>query len=56
MDIFHDPTKSLPTKADNQTVRVDMETQEIGGRKSSLPTQQKSPDMAIRHVPNADKG
>lgn len=50
MDIFSDPTKKVPT-GDSQIVRVDMETQQIGGRKSALPTQQKN-DAVISHVPN----
>lgn len=51
-NIFTDSTKSIPTK-DAQIVRVNMEEQEIGGRKSSLPKEGKSPDLAIDHVPNA---
>ena len=50
---FQDPTKSLPTKADNQIVRVNMEELEIGGRKSHLPGQMKSDKMSVEHVPNA---
>ncbi len=52
MNIFMDPTKSIP-KSDSQIVRVDMEQDDIGGRKSHLPAQSKSSDMAISHVPNA---
>lgn len=53
-NLFQDATKSIPTKADSQVVRVDMEQLDIGGRKSHLPGQNpKSPDLAIRHVPNA---
>ena len=55
-NLFQDPSKSVPQKADSQTVRVNMEEIEIGGRKSHLPAQSKSPDMAIQHVPNADSG
>lgn len=51
MDIFHDSSKKIP-KSDPQIIRVDMETQEIGGRKSSLPSQETSPAMTVRHVPN----
>lgn len=51
-DIFRDATKSVPTQ-DAQIVRVDMEEQQIGGRKSHLPAKQSSPDMAISHVPSA---
>lgn len=50
-DIFKDNTKSVP-KSDPQIIRVDMETQEIGGRKSSLPAADKSPAMTVQHVPN----
>lgn len=49
VDIFRDPTKGVP-KSDSQIVRVDMETQEIGGRKSNLPPASKSSDMTIVHV------
>lgn len=52
MDIFHNPAKSIP-KSDEQIVRVDMEQQEIGGRKSALPAGQKSNAMTVGHVPNA---
>jgi hypothetical protein len=51
-DIFHNPAKSVPT-SDEQIVRVSMEEIEIGGRKSRLPAQQKSPSMTVNHVPNA---
>lgn len=52
VNIFNDPTKSIP-KSDAQIVRVDMEQMDIGGRKSHLPSQDKSNDMSISHVPNA---
>ena len=51
-NIFQDPTKSVP-KSDAQIVRVGMEQNDIGGRKSHLPSQSKSSDMSIDHVPNA---
>lgn len=51
-NIFQDSTKSIPMK-DAQIVRVDMEQLDIGGRKSHLPKEGKSPDMTIDHVPNA---
>jgi hypothetical protein len=51
-DIFRDSTRSIPTK-DPQIVRVDMEQQDIGGRKSHLPPKQSAPDMSITHVPSA---
>jgi hypothetical protein len=52
VDIFKDSTKSVP-KSDSQIVRVDMEQLDIGGRKSHLPSQSKSGEMTINHVPNA---
>lgn len=51
MDIFRDFTKGIP-KSDPQIVRVDMEQQDIGGRKSHLPNGSKSDAMSITHVPN----
>ena len=53
MDIFKNPTMSIP-KSDPQIVRVDMEQQDIGGRKSNLPTANKSDYMNISHTPNGD--
>jgi|HubBroStandDraft_2_1064218.scaffolds.fasta_scaffold1389554_2 hypothetical protein len=53
VDIFRDTTKSLPKKADPQIIRVSMEEQEIGGRKSNLPGQEKSGAMTVVAVPNA---
>lgn len=50
-NLFQDPTKSIPTK-DAQIVRVDMEQQDIGGRKSHLPKEGKG-EASIQHVPNA---
>jgi hypothetical protein len=50
--IFQDPTKALP-KSDEQIVRVGMKEQEIGGRTSHIPTNIKSGQMGISHVPNA---
>lgn len=55
MDLFRNPAKSVPT-SDEQIVRVDMETAEIGGRKSALPAQQKSGALTIAHVPNSGTG
>ena len=52
VNLFQNPTKSIPT-SDEQIVRVDMEQIDIGGRKSHLPAQQKSPSMTLSHVPNA---
>ena len=53
MNIFQNPAKTVPMKADDQTVRVDLDVNEIGGRKSHLPAQNKSGSLTISHVPNA---
>lgn len=50
-NIFQDPTTTIP-KSDPNIVRVDMEEQEIGGRKSQLPRDPTGPGMTIQHVPN----
>ena len=50
-NIFKDATKSVPT-SDAQIVRVDMEQQDIGGRKSHLPPKHVESDMSITHVPS----
>lgn len=55
MNVFQNSAKTLP-KSDKQIIRVDMETQEIGGRKSSLPTEGKSDSLAIKHIANGDSG
>lgn len=52
VNIFQNNAKSIPT-SDDQIVRVDMEQSDIGGRKSHLPSSEKSPALAINHVPNA---
>ena len=52
VDIFRNPAKSIPT-SDEQIVRVDMEQDDIQGRKSHLPAQMKSDKLTISHVPNA---
>ena len=52
VDIFKNNASSIPT-SDSQIVRVDMEQIDIGGRKSHLPSQEKSGDMSLNHVPNA---
>ena len=54
VDIFKNTTTTVP-KSDPMIVRVDMETQEIGGRKSILPANSKSDAMTITHVPSANK-
>ena len=52
VNIFQNNAKSVPT-SDAQIIRVDMEQIDIGGRKSHLPAQEKSPSMGLSHVPNA---
>lgn len=52
VNIFQDPTKTIPKGTDSQIVRVPMDQIDIGGRKSQLPNSQKSTDMSISHVPN----
>ena len=52
VNIFQNNAKSVP-KSDPQIIRVDMEQDDIQGRKSHLPAQDKSGMMAISHVPNA---
>ncbi len=52
MDPFRNPTKSIPT-SDEQIVRVGMEQDDIQGRKSHLPAQEKSGALTISHVPNS---
>ena len=51
VNIFQNNAKSVPT-SDEQIVRVDLDKSDIGGRKSHLPTQEKSGAMNISHVPN----
>ncbi len=51
-NIFQEPAKTLP-KSDSQIVRVDFETQELGGRKGHIPSPSQASDMSIQHVPNA---
>ncbi len=53
VNVFQNSTKSVPER-DSQIIRVDMEQQDIGGRKSHLPARQKAADMSISHVPSAD--
>jgi hypothetical protein len=52
VDVFRNPAKSIPT-SDEQIVRVNMEEDEIQGRKSHLPSQMKSGSLGISHVPNS---
>ena len=51
VDVFRDPTKSVP-KSDPQIVRVDMEEEQIGGRKSHLPKGAQNQNMSVVPVPN----
>lgn len=51
MDIFRDSTKTVP-KSDSQIVRVDMQEEQIGGRKSHLPKAGKSDKTGVTHVAN----
>lgn len=53
VNIFQNPSKAIPMKADDQIVRVDLDELEIQGRKSHLPSQMKSDKLTISHVPNA---
>lgn len=50
MSIWQNNTKSLPKKTDDMIVRVDMEQDDISGRKSHLPGQDKASDLTIQHV------
>lgn len=51
-ELFELNQSQLP-KSDRQIVRVDMEEEQIGGRKSHLPGQNKSDVLSVSHVPNA---
>lgn len=51
-NIWHDSTTTIP-KSDPQIVVVDMEQQDIGGRKSNMPKVGGSDRMSVTHVPNA---
>ena len=53
MNLFQNSAKTVPMKADDQTIRVDLDVNEIGGRKSHLPAADKSSALPISHVPNA---
>lgn len=55
VNIFQNNSKSIP-KSDEQIVRVGMEQIDIGGRKSHLPSQEKSSALTLSHVPNAGSG
>ena len=53
MNLFQNSAKTVPMKADDQTIRVDLDVNEIGGRKSHLPAADKSSALPNSHVPNA---
>jgi len=54
VNIFQNPAKTVPMKADDQTVRVDLDQNDIGGRKAYLATiKPKTEGLTISHVPNA---
>ena len=50
MSIWQNNQKTLPKKPDDQIVRVGMEQDDISGRKSHLPGQDKASDLTIQHV------
>lgn len=51
MSIWQNSTKSLPKKPDSQIVRVDMEEDQISGRKSHLPKSTTGTGgMTLQHV------
>ena len=52
VNIFQDPTKSIPRGTDSQIVRTPMDQIDIGGRKNQLPNAVKNGDMSVSHVPN----
>lgn len=52
VNIFQNGAKTIP-ESDEQIVRIDMTKSDIGGRKSHLPSAQKSPAMSVQHVPNS---
>jgi hypothetical protein len=52
VNIWQNDTKSIPKGSDSMIVRVPMDQIDIGGRKSHLPTSQKSTDVSISYIPN----
>lgn len=59
INIFNDSTKSIPT-SDPMIVRVDMEQNDIGGRKSHLSSINQSGnyqknEVSVTHIPNAGR-
>ena len=55
VNIFQNPAKTVPMKADDQTVRVDLDVNDIGGDKAHLARIKNMSDgkLNISHVPNA---
>lgn len=49
-NIFQEPSKSIPRKADEQIVRVDFSKPDQAG---VAPSSRSSGSMSIQHVPNA---
>lgn len=49
VDIFKNSTSKLP-KSDPQIIRVNMEQDELTGRKEHLPGQEKSSILSVQHV------
>ena len=55
MNIYRTETRSLPQHAENDNPdidRLDLTVNEIGGRKSHMPGQIKSPVLTMQHIPN----
>lgn len=50
MSIWNNSTKTVSKKPDDMIVRVNMEQDDISGRKAHLPGQDKSSDLTIQHV------
>lgn len=54
VNIFQNPAMKVP-KEDKQIVRVNMEQDDLQGRKDHLPNQMKSEILSIQHVPSQGK-
>lgn len=54
VNIFQNPSMRIP-KEDKQIVRVNMEEDQIQGRKDHLPNKYKSEVLTIQHVPSMGK-
>jgi hypothetical protein len=52
MNIWQNPTKTIPKGADAQIVRVSMDQIDIGGRKDHLPKPDSNSGMTVQHVPS----